>query len=106
VSEAVSVRAALPAPWLAEGPAVAVELDADPAQGLTGAEATTRLERFGPNRLEAAAEVPAWRRLLAQFADPLVYLLLAAVAISATCRRPGLRRPWRPSSGWPHRCRA
>jgi magnesium-transporting ATPase (P-type) len=26
--------------------------------------------------------VPAWRKLLAQFANPLVYLLLVAIAIS------------------------
>jgi Ca2+-transporting ATPase len=26
--------------------------------------------------------VPAWRKLLAQFADPLIYLLLGAIAIS------------------------
>ncbi len=57
-------------------------LGGDPASGLTSAEAAERLARVGPNQLEAAAEVPAWRRFLAQFADPLVYLLLAAVVVS------------------------
>ena len=41
-----------------------------------------RLARFGPNRLEAAERVPAWRKFLGQFADPLIYLLLAAVVVS------------------------
>ena len=51
-------------------------------RGLRGAEARARLERFGPNRLEAAERVPEWRRLLRQFANPLIYLLLAAIVIS------------------------
>ena len=61
---------------------VARDLDVDPARGLTAAEAAARLERDGANRLEAERRVPAWRRVLAQFADPLVYLLLAATLIS------------------------
>ncbi|HEU4526445.1 MAG TPA: cation-translocating P-type ATPase [Actinomycetota bacterium] len=73
---------ALAEPWLVDAEAVGSELGTDPGTGLTSAEAAERLERFGPNALEPEAEVPAWRKLLAQFADPLVYLLLAAVAIS------------------------
>ena len=46
------------------------------------AEAAARLARYGPNRLESAARVPGWRKFLAQFADPLIYLLLAAVVVS------------------------
>jgi Ca2+-transporting ATPase len=57
-------------------------LGVDPAAGLSSAEAAERLARTGPNRLDPAAQVPAWRKLLAQFADPLIYLLLAAIAIS------------------------
>ncbi|WP_249376274.1 cation-translocating P-type ATPase, partial [Actinomyces sp. 217892] len=37
----------------------------------------------GPNELPSKPPVPAWRRLLAQFQDPLVYLLIAAILISA-----------------------
>jgi magnesium-transporting ATPase (P-type) len=54
----------------------------DAASGLTSTEAAERLERFGPNRLSGAAEVPPWRKLVSQLADPLVYLLLAAVLVS------------------------
>ncbi|MGH2698532.1 MAG: cation-transporting P-type ATPase, partial [Actinomycetota bacterium] len=68
--------------WLADGAAVATSLETDPAAGLTSAEAAARLARGGPNRLDPVAPVPAWRKLLAQFVDPLVFLLLAAVVIS------------------------
>jgi magnesium-transporting ATPase (P-type) len=73
---------ALGEPWLADAADVGSELRTDPRAGLTDDEAAERLEQLGPNRLEPEAEVPKWRKLLAQFADPLVYLLLAAVAIS------------------------
>ncbi|TSA85472.1 cation-translocating P-type ATPase [Deinococcus detaillensis] len=54
----------------------------DPAQGLSDAEALIRLARLGPNELEAEPPIPAWRRVLAQFQDALVILLLVATAIS------------------------
>jgi magnesium-transporting ATPase (P-type) len=69
-------------PSLLDAAEVAGSLGADPASGLSSAEATERLARAGRNRLDPAAEVPAWRKLLAQFADPLIYLLLAAIVIS------------------------
>jgi len=57
--------------------------DTDAGAGLTSDEAARRLARHGPNRLDARAAVPAWRKLLAQFTDPLIYLLLVAVVVSA-----------------------
>lgn len=69
-------------PWLVEADAVADQLGTDPSTGLTGSDAASRLARMGPNRLDATAPVPAWRKLLAEFVDPLVLLLLAAVAIN------------------------
>ena len=69
-------------PWGIEAAAVAAELGSDPRAGLTAAEADRRLRRFGANRLRSAPPVPAWRRLAAQFADPLIYLLFAAVVVS------------------------
>jgi len=50
--------------------------------GLSSAEAQRRLEKFGPNQLASAPPVPKWKKFLAQFQDPLVYLLLAATVIS------------------------
>ena len=74
--------AALPEPWRQDAAEVAAGLGADVEQGLSGDEAAERLARFGPNLLEAAETVPAWRKLLSQFANPLIYLLLGAVVVS------------------------
>ena len=61
---------------------VATALGTDTEQGLTAAEAARRLAADGPNTLRSAPPIPAWRRLLAQLHDPLVYLLLVAVGIA------------------------
>jgi magnesium-transporting ATPase (P-type) len=63
--------------------AVVERLGTDPERGLTAAQAAERLERDGPNALVRRKAVPWWRKVLHQFADPLVYLLLVAVAVSA-----------------------
>ena len=68
--------------WRGEAEEVAATLGTDVRRGLSAAEAATRLAQFGPNELEAAQRVPAWRKFLGQFADPLIYLLLAAVVVS------------------------
>ena len=52
-------------------------------EGLSDGEAAARLQRYGRNELAAKKPAPAWRRLLAQFQDVLVILLLVATAISA-----------------------
>jgi magnesium-transporting ATPase (P-type) len=57
-------------------------LAANVESGLTGDEATRRLAANGRNELRSAPPVPKWRRMLAQFRDPLIYLLFAAIAIS------------------------
>lgn len=49
---------------------------------MSSIEAAARLARIGPNRLAARDVTPAWRRFLAQFADPLIYLLFAAIIVS------------------------
>jgi magnesium-transporting ATPase (P-type) len=71
-------------PWRLDAADVAAGLGTDVRRGLTFAEAAARLGRYGPNELEPEAAVPAWRKLLSQFANPLVYLLLAAVVVSVT----------------------
>ena len=58
------------------------ELDVDPGTGLDSAEAERRLGVYGSNELQSAPPVPLWRKILRQFQDPLIYLLLAAIAIS------------------------
>ena len=61
---------------------VAARLKTDAAVGLSSPEALARLERAGPNELEAEIAAPAWRQLLAPFKDALVLLLVAAAVIS------------------------
>jgi len=48
--------------------------------GLTSAEAAVRLAQAGPNALPERPPDPLWRRLLRQFASPLIYILLFALA--------------------------
>ena len=86
---------AVEVPWAATPEALAARLATDPDAGLAGAEAARRLVADGANELAAVPPIPAWRRLLAQFRDPLIYLLLAAVAIS------GVAWAAEGAQGWP-----
>lgn len=69
-------------PYLVDSAIIARDLDVDTSVGLSVDEAARRLAADGPNELRGTPPVPAWRRILAQFQDPLIYLLLAAVAIA------------------------
>jgi Ca2+-transporting ATPase len=62
---------------------VAESLGARVRDGLSDDDASAKLDRDGPNELEAEKPVPAWRRFLAQFQDVLVLLLLVATVVSA-----------------------
>ena len=50
--------------------------------GLTSAEAAERLARDGKNKLAEAKKASLLRRFLAQLADPMILILLAAAAVS------------------------
>jgi len=82
-------------PSIKDADEVAQALGADLENGLTSQEAARRLSADGPNELRSAPRQPAWRRVLSHFHDPLVYLLLAAVAIALVA--------WliEGSAGWP-----
>ncbi|MQW74876.1 HAD-IC family P-type ATPase [Nocardioides sp. dk4132] len=67
---------------LLDAEAVTADLGVDAVTGLSTEEAARRLAADGPNELQQRPPVPAWRRVLAQFQDPLIYLLLAAVVVS------------------------
>ena len=69
-------------PSVRDADEVARALGADIENGLASTEASRRLLADGPNELRSALRQPAWRRFLAHFHDPLVYLLLAAVVIA------------------------
>ncbi|MDP3890697.1 HAD-IC family P-type ATPase [Nocardioides sp.] len=58
-------------------------LGTDPDRGLRVQEAVERLERFGPNTLAAATTTGFIRRMLRQLHHPLIYVLMAAAAITA-----------------------
>jgi magnesium-transporting ATPase (P-type) len=57
-------------------------LAVDPAQGLTHTTVVQRLRTHGHNRLPAMEGVPAWRRFLLQFHNPLIYVLLIAGGVT------------------------
>ena len=62
--------------------AVVATLGSDASRGLSRAEAVKRLAEIGPNRLASAPETPWWHRLLEQFQNFLVIILLVATVIS------------------------
>src|SRR5688572_5403735 len=62
--------------------AVAHAFGVDIVVGLSVTEAGRRLAEHGPNQLRTVEARPVWRRILAQFQDPLVYLLIGAVVIA------------------------
>ncbi len=76
-----SVRAMLAADHGIEVAASRVILGYQVQANLTEAEADERLNRFGQNRLPEQEKEPAWRRFLAQFADPLVLTLVALLVV-------------------------
>ena len=51
-------------------------------KGLTQNEAKIRLEKYGPNALEEEPEDSLWKKILEQFEDLLVQILLGAAIIS------------------------
>ena len=68
--------------YLQSADEVLLALGTDAQRGLSREEARARLDTYGKNELTGEKPVPAWRKLLAQFQDPLVLLLLAAGVIS------------------------
>ncbi len=61
---------------------VLAALEVDPEAGLTDILVAERRERFGANELTAAPPVPAWRKLIGQFKDLVIWILIAAALIS------------------------
>ena len=50
--------------------------------GLTGQEASRRLEQYGPNKLAEGKKVTLLQRFLKQLSDPMIIILLVAAAVS------------------------
>ncbi len=72
----------LVAPHAVPGETVLAALDSS-AQGLSPEEAALRLERFGINALTPPRKEGAAVRLLRQFHQPLIYILLVSVLVTA-----------------------
>ncbi len=70
-------------PWHALSPEEAMRLVGSSADGLTAADADERLRKYGANALPAAPRKGPLLRFLAQFANLLIYVLLASAAITA-----------------------
>jgi len=54
----------------------------DRDRGLSDGEADKRREKYGPNRLKEAKQRSAWKILIAQFQNPIIYLLAVAAVLS------------------------
>jgi Ca2+-transporting ATPase len=62
---------------------VLADLATDATSGLSASETALRRERSGLNELRASEQTPALKLFLGQFNDFMIWVLLAAVAISA-----------------------
>lgn len=94
-ASADGVATRVPAAYRQPVSVVVAELGSDATRGLTSDDVEQRLRRDGPNRLRAAA-APSWfERVARQLVEPLVLLLLGALAVSLLA--------WRleDESGWP-----
>ncbi|MFQ3787243.1 cation-translocating P-type ATPase [Halomonas sp. A29] len=71
-----------PTAWHALTAEEALEKLESHKDGLSDEEATSRLDRYGPNRLKQEKGRPWWRRLLEQFNNILMIILLVAAVAS------------------------
>ncbi len=71
-----------PAWHAVDAASVATALGTDPHVGLDDAQVAERRARHGPNRLPDAPRRPAWLRFVMQFHSPLIYVLIAAGAVT------------------------
>ena len=60
----------------------AIAFGVDPAAGLGSDDVDQRRHASGRNELVRAIRTPGWRRLLAQFTDPLILILIGAAVVA------------------------
>ncbi|MDQ2670222.1 MAG: cation-transporting P-type ATPase, partial [Gemmatimonadota bacterium] len=71
------------APWFTlEADAVVAALGSDARDGLTAAEAASRLAAHGPNAIAAEPAPSVWQLALKQLVDPMNIMLVAVTVIS------------------------
>src|SRR5690625_5908740 len=66
----------------ATGPEDVLEALGSSEKGLTADEASARLETYGPNALPTDTQESALKRLLRQFHDPMIYVLIGAAVLT------------------------
>lgn len=59
------------------------ELKTDAVRGLSEAEAATRLQMYGKNKLEEKKKLTPLQIFFSQLRDPMIYVLFAAIAVTA-----------------------
>ena len=64
-------------------------------KGLSSAEVEKRLAKYGSNELDDEPEKSLWERIVEQFEDILVRILLASATISFVIAITGKYRNWR-----------
>ncbi len=69
-------------PYTTDVAAVVAELSSDANAGLTSAEATARLARYGPNEISKEEPPSLWAVAVQQLRDPMNIMLIAVVAVS------------------------
>src|SRR3954452_16399167 len=70
-------------PWFSQEPAQVVSaLGSDASQGLTSAEAKSRLAQHGPNKIVGEPPPSVWAVALQQLRDPMNIMLVAVVVVS------------------------
>ena len=57
-------------------------------KGLSNKEAKARLEKYGSNELKQKKRISPWKIFFGQFADPLIWILMVAAAISFLLNEP------------------
>jgi magnesium-transporting ATPase (P-type) len=77
-----------PTDWHALDPEESAARLGTSLSGLREEEASARLERFGPNKIQPPKPTPHWQIALRQFQSPLIYVLLLAGAIAALLGEP------------------
>ncbi|KAK0527157.1 hypothetical protein OC834_004530 [Tilletia horrida] len=68
--------------WTLPAETVLATLGVDPAQGLASQDVAARRAQHGTNTLPEEPPTPLWKRILAQFEDTLVLILLGSAVIS------------------------
>ncbi|HRZ13878.1 MAG TPA: calcium-translocating P-type ATPase, SERCA-type [Candidatus Omnitrophota bacterium] len=69
-------------PWQSDYPDLAAKLGTDSVGGIAPAEASARLEKYGPNALKEKQGTSPWKIFFGQFQDFMIWVLAGAALVS------------------------